>query len=1409
MELKPEIYAWLLSTNIVDLKNKFSIKENGNVMLPTSFVDTLIDCKPIVSLIEHIDELYSRFYKMSFNYKDRLSMIVAGSAHSVRFKNWSIVVEVLANYGLEIGEDKIYQIANNSNVDTMKELLGKLYNLTQELQSRGRDDRPKVEESQPLESSLVTRKLNNNDSIDITNIDPKTDLDNLNNILEFFIVSICRYLELKPRQAAGLLSDNRKYLLQVVTRGIKNDYSKILKWYQELAISVRRMNDCIKNSKNRELSKKTTIKICSCGMFSSQEEIAKISFNLVAELQSLFGTDWSWFIKEGIEGFLNIINRFDDQRVAVLNLMIEMQRTRERGLDEILEYIFSKSPQAIFMFFFAIVRKLKQVSFVIYDDLKFKLLDYCLKEKDHVMASISLIAEAMIHLRPLEEGITKSLIGKFKRIIKEEVSAYPKMYSFIKLFVIVKSLSDEKDKLAHTIYQLMIFMFVENYSNFEIKKLFLDEMLFNFNTDSSLSTDIFMNLYIKNLKKTSDISIEDFNFINAMLFHKQMKQDMLVELLKIMANITLTSPKYFQLAHLLFNKILDREIISSELIQYLISYTFSAFKIFMKDYNQLYLIIPYEIMLRDLPLFKGQIEPEVIKSLMTIRQEKGVLNSALMKFLWKMGCHDELLLKIEEKFAKKYKASEFKVIEKPKLKNLTDEIKHGENKEITKISKFDKMSAQNIINQILQEKMVHELDKANQAIRQEEKEKKQRESLQKKQDIDAILKGKKKGDVTSLLILKENTIDRNMTRYEKENMKLPHVVDLSLEEPREARAVEILSREYSKSIKYFHYQYVTNIDDTITKSKILQFFRDLGYNNYKLTIEELTFLIRELFTTRKTNFVYEEFKQILQQISYFIISKQDPSVSFHEAYSQVLKKMIVPQASKIDKELIRYFESLPNHENYVAPIGYKKKKMVKLSMDNCIAKPLRAVLGEPKSIVLELINEITLSCLKMPILEGKVREEVKYTLVPSLNKPKWKKDLLKNVLTLDKRYSDVVFDVGQVMEELLSAVEDNRNSLEKPHLVHPRLAEQVGMQVDFLLSEEKKKKIRDENKQRLKERIDDYKQKKKEEEYQKRATEKDALKKIKEAREIEKKANEERKEKVKEYQDRKAAIEQEKLEKLKKKEDKKKEKLQVNQERVVKFFSKRRAEIKELKPKLRRISSNEEKKMRGKSSKTKREEELEQKVLKGIDQNKEYRAFEKEMNSYLLKLLDKPGLKQLFESYALHNRFIYDTYCLRAVEMGVLENYLKYDQFKEFSLHFSILGMLINNEQIRFIYSKASSVKNKEINVASLSYQEFLLTMLYFIVFSNSNNKTLRIKESDIDAVDEEAVSSFFEFLSFDLPFDKQEMISIYHDKQLISAKERHLKMKEFKWKKNEAVSEKQEMEMISPKGGKETWEVK
>jgi len=65
-------------------------------------------------------------------------------------------------------------------------------------------------------------------------LNPQKDYYECSSLLEFLIISLCKNFELDMRQSVALLSNNRKYLQFICNKGVKNDFTIVKNWLEDL-----------------------------------------------------------------------------------------------------------------------------------------------------------------------------------------------------------------------------------------------------------------------------------------------------------------------------------------------------------------------------------------------------------------------------------------------------------------------------------------------------------------------------------------------------------------------------------------------------------------------------------------------------------------------------------------------------------------------------------------------------------------------------------------------------------------------------------------------------------------------------------------------------------------------------------------------------------------------------------------------------------------------------------------------------------------------------------------------------------------------------------------------------------------------------------------------------------------------
>lgn len=459
MEVTPEIYAWLVNIKIMDQNKSIKMRPDGKIMIPDNIVKIMMEGFLFDRILNNLEEGYNKFYKIKLNYTDRLKDLNLERPEgkdslplNLRNSNWSIITDVLTNFGIEISKRKIEKITSG-NIHELHELLNTLYSLSCELSRKSLDYSTTLDTSSiaknksNVKSQSITQvnqsqfknsnyhngmSLNNsihksqsiyntsninNETIDLNRFDANKDYSNCNSPLEFLIISLCKIFSMKPRQSIALLSDNRKYLRHICNKGIKGDFDKISQWYYEISTNIKTFTNLLRTWNNGRAVGYATI---SVGLYSKNYNIAMKAYNLLAQLLIDIGTDWDWFSNEGILAIVFCINKHEELRVNMINLIYDFSRKNLKELNDIMDsrLIVENNSHKLLQFLSSIVNCLKSADNLIYIKLKEYLLNSLLKERKDISAAVSILSDAWINFYPLDRHFTNSIVNYIKNGVR-------------------------------------------------------------------------------------------------------------------------------------------------------------------------------------------------------------------------------------------------------------------------------------------------------------------------------------------------------------------------------------------------------------------------------------------------------------------------------------------------------------------------------------------------------------------------------------------------------------------------------------------------------------------------------------------------------------------------------------------------------------------------------------------------------------------------------------------------------------------------------------------------------------------------------------------------------------------------------------------------------------------------------
>lgn len=446
MEVTPEIFAWLTSLNIINPFVSFSQDLVNDFQIPEKTVSLLMGGKYFDIMIQPLQEAYNKFYKINEDYLSnlmKLKQIPDGQeyiSNSLKYANWKIIFEVLAHFGIVFTDDELSLLVNNS-MDELKKVISKIYHTyTKYLNSVNENNY--INNEFYLNKDVELREANNNkmndqnNLLNINEINPLKKYEECDTLLEFMILSLCKNMNMKPRQAVTLLSKNRKYLKKICISGYNYNFQAIKNWLTDLYNNKEIIIKLITNSEDG-------LNICYSSIGSAllckDLEISLQSAQLLNIIKYKVGMNWDWFYNEGMNTFIFIINKEDSShRKDFLDLLFDFIKDNIHLFFDELQKKFEDSnnsnnkynygiKKSIYDFISNIITISNDMDkdFIFYFQ-KF-IYDICLSNTGDISFNLSILSETFFNFDPIEENNANKIITYFKENIKSNTQS---MYFF-------------------------------------------------------------------------------------------------------------------------------------------------------------------------------------------------------------------------------------------------------------------------------------------------------------------------------------------------------------------------------------------------------------------------------------------------------------------------------------------------------------------------------------------------------------------------------------------------------------------------------------------------------------------------------------------------------------------------------------------------------------------------------------------------------------------------------------------------------------------------------------------------------------------------------------------------------------------------------------------------------------------
>ena len=434
MEVTPEMYAWLTDLNIINPFSSLKTPSEGNFILPEKTIELMIGGKYMDIILTTLQEAYNKFYKLHLDYLTRLNELKEISeeqkyiSNSVKYANWHLINEILNKFGISYTEEQINQLINGDKEFLLKVITQIYYLCSQFLKDRTfksnkndnnnlNKDKVKLKEKESnfddksiiseLENEIDNKKATNkniitnqknNDTVNINNIDPNKNYEDCTTALEFFILSLCKNFNMKPRQAVALLSNNRKYLSIICNKGLKGDFSKIKKWLYDLNSNCDIMMKLINTSEDGLNISYSTI---GTALICSEKDIPIQCAELLNRINLNVSMNWEWLKNEGLDFILFdiIMTENDRDKLTLLNILYDFIKTDSKEFYlELNKKLASNQNKIIIEFLFIILPLCHDLNKSFYNELKDFIFDLCVNSKNDLSIYITLLCDAFSFL---------------------------------------------------------------------------------------------------------------------------------------------------------------------------------------------------------------------------------------------------------------------------------------------------------------------------------------------------------------------------------------------------------------------------------------------------------------------------------------------------------------------------------------------------------------------------------------------------------------------------------------------------------------------------------------------------------------------------------------------------------------------------------------------------------------------------------------------------------------------------------------------------------------------------------------------------------------------------------------------------------------------------------------------------
>ena len=537
---------------------------------------------------------------------------------AAKLYNWNVITKALDAYDVH-EEDDVKNLIVAGDLQLLVELLEQIRKKEGEFSGsapEGNEDEEKeMVQQRPVASSTrggKSAKTRDKQSIvllfafriitilgksvvDIANSDINKQPDDIDNCLEFILVTMSRAFNLKPKQAAGLLTDSNKYLSHILVKGLKGDFAPVTAWLSDVYELAETFSSLIKVEEDAN-SMHMVLNAFKGGLYSKDSEVTTWTMKIFSKLMIDLYVDgtlkqaWEWYISVdgGLDGTVYALQRHTGLEEICLDLMINIGRGNLYELFTNYYKNLIKDPVQYLRTILSFVKPLASLIGEWQESDKEELekviqfwLDAACRQSDndgrHTVderaVSLSLLSEIWIYLPYFveqKEEISNHVLTMLKRSTRDKNIAL-QLFSISHLFNLLETFANSKNQHAPIIYKALTFSLVENHQVLPIREFIMENFILLFKTQPGVPVGILLEPLAKQIQLSENnmflYNLMDFEFFNAVADNPKLPAKSMIQLLDILAKIMLSEPLFIHAAKTPFFKVMIKALEYDEAVQ--------------------------------------------------------------------------------------------------------------------------------------------------------------------------------------------------------------------------------------------------------------------------------------------------------------------------------------------------------------------------------------------------------------------------------------------------------------------------------------------------------------------------------------------------------------------------------------------------------------------------------------------------------------------------------------------------------------------------------------------------------------------------------------------------------------------------------------------------------------------------